>query len=220
MATGKELLNIANQHVGEKYEFGANVPFDNPNYKGPWDCAEFISWVVFQTTNFKIGIRGKESYTGYWEKDIKTHCTEISISEAAQTYGAILLRSPGFKNIDIGHIVFSDGNGGTIEAKSKNDGVCKSKIIGRKWEYGLLINNVQYDINNDFIFDYQNPPFNFYVSSPVMKNKIVKETKENLQKLNLFHGEITDEYNTEIAQAVTNFQRTKGIVVDGVPYHF
>lgn len=117
MATGKELLNIANQHVGEKYEFGANVPFDNPNYKGPWDCAEFISWVVFQTTNFKIGIRGKESYTGYWEKDIKTHCTEISISEAAQTYGAILLRSPGFKNIDIGHIVFSDGNGGTIEVK-------------------------------------------------------------------------------------------------------
>ncbi|MDI9312078.1 MAG: peptidoglycan-binding protein [Limnohabitans sp.] len=216
MAIGKEILNLANQHDGEKYVFGANVPFDNPNYKGPWDCAEFVSWIVYQITKVKIGIRGKEAYTGYWENDVSKYCKKISISEAALTYGAIVFRSPGFKGISIGHIAISDGKGGTIEAKSTNDGVCKSVIKGRQWEYGLLINNVQYEMNNAFVFDYNNPPFNFYVSSPIMKHKIVEETKEKLNKLNLFHGEINENYESEIAIAVSNFQKIKGIVVDAV----
>lgn len=216
MATGRDLLNLATQHNGEKYVFGANVPYENTNYKGPWDCAEFVSWIVFQVTKVKIGIRGIESYTGYWEKDVATYCKKISISEAAQTYGAILFRSPGFKGINIGHIVFSDGNGGTIEAKSTADGVCKSKIIGRHWEYGLLINNIQYEINKAFKFDYTNPPFNFYVSSPIMRHSIIKETKEKLKKLGFFHGEISEIYDNEVAISVSNFQKAKGIVVDAI----
>ncbi len=216
MATGKGLLSLANEHVGKKYVFGANVPFDNPNYKGPWDCAEFISWVVYQVSQIKVGIREKEAYTGYWGKDAGTLCKKISISEAAQTYGAILFRSPGFKGISIGHIVFSDGEGGTIEAKSTNDGVCKNKIIGRQWEYGLLINSVSYEVNNAFRFDYASPPFNFYVSAPAMRHPVVKETKEKLAKLNLYHGKIDEEYNSETSMSVANYQKIKGIVVDGV----
>lgn len=216
MSTGKQIIKFAEQHIGEKYVLGARVSFDNANYKGPWDCAEFVSWVIYQTSGIKVGIKGNEAYTGYWANDEGKLCKKISISEAAQTFGAILFRSPGFKGIKIGHIAFSDGVGGTIEAKSSKDNVCKSVIKGRQWEYGLLVNNIEYEINDNFVFDYNNPPFNFYVSSPLMKHLIVEETKSKLAKINLFHGNVNQEYDTETAIAVSNYQIMKGLVVDGV----
>lgn len=216
MSTGKQLIELAAQHIGEKYILGAKVPFENPNHKGPWDCAEFASWIVYQISGLKVGIRGVESYTGYWAKDANVLCKKISISEAAQTYGALLLRSPGYKGITIGHIAFSDGNGGTIEAKSSKDNVCRSQIKGRQWEYGLLVNGIDYEKNSGFVFDYTNPPFNFYVSAPVMEHLIVKETKSKLAKINMFHGAINELYDTETSIAVSNYQRLKGLVVDGV----
>ncbi|MDR6563559.1 MULTISPECIES: peptidoglycan-binding domain-containing protein [unclassified Arcicella] len=216
MSTGKKILELAQKHVGEKYVFGAHVPFENSNYKGPWDCAEFVSWIVFQSTQIKIGVRGNEAYTGYWADDVPKLCKKINISEAGQTYGAIVFRSPGFKGIKIGHIAFSDGNGGTVEAKSTKDGVCKSTIDGRQWEFGILINAVEYERNSILKLDYQTPPLNFHVRSPLMEHKIVQETKEKLSKINLYHGDIDEFYNEEIAKAVSNYQKIKGLVVDGI----
>lgn len=216
MSTGKQLIELAAQHIGEKYVLGATVPFENSVYKGPWDCAEFASWVVYQISGIKVGIKGNEAYTGYWASDVAKLCKKISISEAAQTYGAILFRSPGYKGIKIGHIAFSDGTGGTIEAKSSKDNVCRSVIKGRQWEYGILVNNIDYETNTGFVFDYNDPPFIFYVTSPVMKHLIVEETKRKLAAINIFHGNIDQNYDTEIAMAVSNYQRIKGLVVDGV----
>lgn len=216
MATGKQLIELAALHIGEKYVLGAVVPFENSVYKGPWDCAEFVSWVVYQAAGIKVGIRGNEAYTGYWANDVAKLCKKISISEAAQTYGAILFRSPGFKGISIGHIAFSDGTGGTIEAKSSKDNVCRSEVKGRQWEYGIVVNTIDYEINTNFVFNYINPPFNFYVSSPLMKHAIVGETKNKLTKISLYHGIIDDTYDTETAIAVSNYQKMKGLVVDGV----
>jgi len=47
-ATGDKLVQLASGHVGEKYVLGVLVPKNNPNWEGPWDCAEFASWVTFQ----------------------------------------------------------------------------------------------------------------------------------------------------------------------------
>ena len=47
-ATGQTVLRIASQHLGEKYLLGTPVPKDNPDWDGPWDCAEFASWLIFQ----------------------------------------------------------------------------------------------------------------------------------------------------------------------------
>ena len=47
MPTGNDLLKLAETRIGEKY-FNVLVPKDNPNWHGPWDCAEFASWVVYQ----------------------------------------------------------------------------------------------------------------------------------------------------------------------------
>ena len=59
-ATGEQLLALASRHVGEKYVFGALAPKNNQNWKGPWDCAEFASWLVFQTSNSLYGCGNNE----------------------------------------------------------------------------------------------------------------------------------------------------------------
>ncbi len=41
--TGADVLDKAAQHLSEKYVFGVLVPTNNPNWRGPWDCAEFAS---------------------------------------------------------------------------------------------------------------------------------------------------------------------------------
>lgn len=216
MSTGTQLLDLAEKHIGEKYVLGAMVPFENSNYKGPWDCAEFVSWVVYQSSKIKVGIRGKEAYTGYWADDVGKLCKKISISEAAQTYGAILFRSPGYNGIKIGHIAFSDGMGGTIEAKSSKDNVCRSEIAGRQWQYGILVNDVAYSVNSLLSFDYSNPPFSFYVSSPFMVHPLVEEAKIKLNVLNIYHGDLNQTYDFETSIAVSNYQILKGLVVDGI----
>jgi hypothetical protein len=45
MVTGAQLLALAETRLGEKY-VNVQVPKDNRNWHGPWDCAEFASWLV------------------------------------------------------------------------------------------------------------------------------------------------------------------------------
>ena len=92
--TGSAILQIALQHVGEKYVLGIQVPKDNPNWKGPWDCAEFVSWSVFQAASVLYGCdkdsgvpASADAYTGYWERDSLSLGRIISLDEAARTPG-------------------------------------------------------------------------------------------------------------------------------------
>jgi len=111
--TGGAILQIALQHVGEKYVLGIQVPKDNPNWKGPWDCAEFVSWSVFQAARMLYGCdkdtaapASADAYTGYWERDSLNFGRIISLDEAARTAGAAVLRFPQVGAS--GHIVLSD----------------------------------------------------------------------------------------------------------------
>ena len=89
MATGKEIVNLALKHVGEQYVLGAVVPKDDPAWDGPWDCAEFVSWCVYQTAKVLYGCandRGEpataDAYTGFWGRDARSIGREISLAEA------------------------------------------------------------------------------------------------------------------------------------------
>ena len=55
MATSNDLVKLANKHLNETYILGAFAPKNNANWKGPWDCAEFVSWLMFQTTGLLLG---------------------------------------------------------------------------------------------------------------------------------------------------------------------
>jgi hypothetical protein len=46
--TGEQLLSLARRHIGEKYVLGVSVPKDNPDWTGPWNSSEFVSWSVFE----------------------------------------------------------------------------------------------------------------------------------------------------------------------------
>ncbi len=151
MATGSDLVDLAKQHLGEQYVFGADVPKDDSDWAGPWDCAEFISWVVYQAIEKLYGCDNnsgnpaKENvYTGYWQRaGTAEKVKRVSVEEAAQSPGAILLRYPSRGATE--HIVFVSGPNKTVEAHSTKDGVIESVISGRRWDCGVLVPGITYD---------------------------------------------------------------------------
>lgn len=214
MATGQQLIEKALLHQGEKYILGARAQFNNPNYKGPWDCAEFVSWIIFQTTKKRIGMRDGDAYTGYWaaDADDANLCQQISLNEAYKTPGAILLRKP--ERGIIGHIVFSIGDGKTIEAMNRANGVKKGVVSGRRWTHAILIKGVNYTANTAPV-NYSKPTTLFVLKSPVMKHETVLKAKHKLVELGYVVGEINNEYDKNMEIAVYNYQLNKGLVADG-----
>ena len=93
MATGAGLLERARKHIGEDY-VNIRVPKNDPNWHGPWDCAEFMSWLVFQEAGILYGCTDNnaqpaqaDAYTGAWQNDSKTRGIRISVDDAAATVG-------------------------------------------------------------------------------------------------------------------------------------
>lgn len=144
MATGQDFLKLAAKHLGEEYVFGATVDLDDPDWHGPWDCAEFVSWVVFQVTGKKYGLtEDGDPWTGAWLEDLLDgRVKRVKLDKAVVTPGAILLR----RHSGRGHIAFADGKGFTVEAKGTAWGVCKdvANPDERDWDYGILIPGVTY----------------------------------------------------------------------------
>lgn len=146
--TGAQILALAREHIGEPYIFGAFAAKDNAAYGGPWDCAEFASWLVYQTAGVLYGVRDAgerpslaDAYTGYWLRDARKIGTLVTIDEATRTPGAFLLRSPVERR---GHVAVSDGMGGTVEAHSRASGVCARQVAGRVWTCGVLPPGIDY----------------------------------------------------------------------------
>lgn len=218
MSTGKDLLDTASKHLGERYHFGVIAPKNNPNWKGPWDCAEFCSWVVFQVAGNLYGCHTSsdpafaDAYTGYWARDAKSKGKRIGIEDAIKTPGAVLLRVPA-PNL-IGHIAFSDGEGNTIEAHSKNRGVTCAKVRGRRWDMGILVPGINYTMNEGTA----PPPRPIQVirlTDPFMKGENVKRVQRALKKLGFDPGPVDGAYGPKTTTAVYAFQITKGLTPDG-----
>ena len=148
---GHDVLEIAARHLGEPYRFGARAELDNGDYQGPWDCAEFVTWCVRQaygvtygTTRYP-GSDGPDPWTQAWYNQGHRDGALIDIFKAVNTPGAVLIRKPG-SNLS-GHVAFSDGAGGTIEAYSTRRGVIRHLALapGRFWHAGCLVPGVDYD---------------------------------------------------------------------------
>jgi hypothetical protein len=128
---------------------GADVPFDDPNYKGPWDCAEFCSWVVYKVAGIIIGcidntkpIKKLEPYSDAWYNDGLSAIKKVSYNEAVNTPGAVMVRRPTSERS--GHVVFSQGNGKTIEAMDSRRDVTESSPRNRIWNVCFLIDGIDY----------------------------------------------------------------------------
>lgn len=219
MTSGEKMLALAEGHIGEKY-VNVCVPKNNPNWRGPWDCAEFMSWLVYQVGGKLYGCFDNdgnpaltEAYTGAWETDSKRLGKRIPWKDAASTVGAILLRYPPGPGT-MGHIAVSDGKGGTVEAMGKAYGVKRGKASGRSWNTGVLIPGFTYqDTSSDLVLS--ESVILYGKGEPNMDTKTVKQIQKLLFDLEIDPGPIDGLYGANTAAAVAAFQATKGLIVDG-----
>lgn len=217
MPTGSRMVELARQHVGDEYE-NILVPKNNANWHGPWDCAEFMSWLVFQEAGILYGCFDSranpalaEAYTGAWRTDSANLGRRISPEKAAAIVGGFLLRFPPGPN-KMGHIAICDGEGGTVEAKSHREGVVADTVRGRRWDTGILIPGVTYDENVEPLplgavrvvrMGAQNDP------------AIVRKIQLALEEAHIDSGGVDGKFGPKTTAAVAAFQRLKGLVVDG-----
>lgn len=211
--TGEKLLQIAATHIGDPYVFGSLAPKNDPAYKGPFDCAEFLSYVVFQAGQILYGCANNngdpgsaDSYSGFWARDAKSKGILIGVPQAARTPGAVLLRVAS--NGIIGHGVFCVGDGTTIEAHSRRRGVTRDMVGGRRWDFGVLIPGFEYvELANDV--SRETPQKIYRLTKPMMRHDDIKL----IQKL--LKIRIDGIFGRQTHEAVRAFQAREGLVVDG-----
>lgn len=215
MKKGSDLITNAFSYLGDAYKFGADVPKWDENFRGATDCAEFVARTIYLVTGIVYGcsskdIRKADAYTGFFNSDANKRGTIISVEMAAKIPGAILLRIPQLKAVginSIGHVVFSQGNGMTVEAHSTKYGVIQSKVDGRRWDIGILVPGIDYDVRN-FVFT-EAPKIVFRLKAPMMKDEFVFKLQQALKiKADGYFGPQTQ-------KAVVKFQKENGLIVDG-----
>jgi N-acetylmuramoyl-L-alanine amidase len=220
MASGQDLVDLASRHIAEKYA-NVLVPKSNPRWTGPWDCAEFASWCVFQVAGVLYGCIDDhadpaiaDAYTGAWERDGKDQGEMIAVDRAATIAGAVVLRYPPMPGA-MGHIAFCDGRGGTVEAHSTARGVISDTVAGRRWDTGILVPGLLYDacVPQGPVA----PPRTavYRLVSPPMAGPEVRKIQERLQALGIDPGPIDGEFGPLTHAAVVAFQQLRGLVPGG-----
>ncbi|HKE56772.1 MAG TPA: peptidoglycan-binding domain-containing protein [Pyrinomonadaceae bacterium] len=217
MTTGKEMVTLAISRVGQKYE-NVLVPKNNANWHGPWDCAEFMSWLVFQSSGILYGCLDDnapppqaDAYTGAWRRDSANLGKRITVDRAAAIEGAFVLRFPPGPGM-MGHVAISKGQGGTVEAKSHVAGVVEDKIDGRRWDTGVLIPGVTYD---DTVPSIPVTPGRVIHMGGTNDPNIVRSIQNALAIKNIDPGPIDGKYGPLTTAAVAAFQQREGLLVDG-----
>ncbi|MFB3924062.1 MAG: peptidoglycan-binding protein [Terriglobia bacterium] len=217
--TGEILLRLARQHVGEKYVLGSLAPKNNSNWTGPWDCAEFASWLVFQSGGFLYGCDNNQgdpasanAYTGFWNRDANSLGTRVTLEEAARTPGAAVLRVP--QAGATGHIVISDGRGGTVEAHSSRRGVIEFTLANRRWDTGILVPGITYSQLAPVPVPRPAKPV-YRLTDPRMQGPKVKEIQRALKAAGFNPGPLDGAFGPMTQAAVLSFQATRGLVPDG-----
>lgn len=220
MASAHELIKLANQRLGDRYALGVLVPKDNPRWTGPWDCAEFVSWVIFQSTGMLLGCTNNsanpalaDAYSGAWARDAELSPRRIGIGQAKSAPAAVLIRKPGSNGI--GHVAISQGDGSTIEAHSTKHGVSRHQVDGRRWDLAMLPPLI--DHRDDLRDSIYSPPNTFVLRLvfPPMHGRLIKDVQRALLSRGFNPGKIDGVYGPHTEAAVRAFQLFTGLVNDG-----
>lgn len=219
MFDGQDVVDLAMTRQGQRYVLGARVHLANRNWSGPWDCAEFVAWAVFHAYAQVFAVRPAnvqtgESFSGWWHEDAVARNALTSVGKALATPGAILVRRPGDFNLRIGHVAISRGNGTTIEAHSRNEGVAVvPNAAGRKWTSGVLIPGVAYAAGAPMT---ARPPRGLLrLESPFMRGPRVRALQQALVAAGVDPGPVDGVFGQATAVAVAAFQAREGLLVDG-----
>lgn len=219
--TGRDLLKLAETRLGEEYR-NVLVPKDNPNWHGPWDCAEFCSWVVYQKVGKLYGCTNNsgnpattEAYTGAWVNDAKNGTiVQTDRVTANNTPGVMLIRKPPMAG-KMGHIAISDGAGKTVEAAGTGLGVRRGVVEGRLWHYYAKIPGVTYS-GSGVVIPATPLPHLLTLKKPNMSGPLVKEVQRALKAAGIDPGKIDGLYGPHTVAAVFAFQQANRLVPDGI----
>ena len=216
--TGAGLVKRARQHLGEDYR-NVLVPKNDSAWKGPWDCAEFISWLVYQEAGVLYGCEDNdvdpsraEAYTGAWKRDVERLGRKVSVDEAVSTVGGIVLRYPPGPG-KMGHIALCDGHGGTIEAKGRRYGVVADTVDERHWDTGILVPGIIYETGSN---NSVRPPVTIYrLGASNMDQAVISRIQMALLAKGYNPGAINGQFLPATQAAIADFQEAEGLVVDG-----
>lgn len=221
MKTGSDLLALAETRLGEKY-VNIVVPKDNKNWHGPWDCAEFASWTVYQVVGKLYGCTNNadkpsvaDAYSGAWVRDARNNTIKASsVEEALNTAGVILIRKPPAPG-RMGHVAISDGFGKTVEAAGSKLGVIRGKVQGRVWDYVAKIPELTYTTTSHTESRVA-APYVLRLEETNVKSALVKKVQQALKAAGFDPGKIDSEYGPHTLAAVVAFQSSQKLVADGV----
>lgn len=133
-----DFVNIALKMVGKPYVYGASNG-NMYNVPSAFDCSSLIEWCAFQ-----VGVQYPRDTYSQWPW-CENHGTTISVSEAAQTRGAVLFRDPLANDA---HTAISLGNGNTVQAYDTGIGVianqARTSVVNQNFNYAALIPNMDY----------------------------------------------------------------------------
>jgi cell wall-associated NlpC family hydrolase len=211
-ATGEGMVQRARAFIGRPYVHD-QVPKNDPNYKGGFDCAELMSYVLFQESGILYGCIDNNSppaqadaWTGAWKRDVEQKGNRVSVEQASGTVGGIVLRYPPDSG-GMGHIAICDGKGGTVEAKGARYGVVADTVQGRHWDTGILVPGILYDTGGQV--EVRPQQIVYSTTAPNMNPEIVK----NIQRV--LGVEVDGEFGPDTEMAVWQFQEREGLTVDG-----
>jgi hypothetical protein len=216
--TGDDVIALARQHLGQRYVLGARAPMANAAWAGPWDCAEFVSWCVFQTSGILYGTQPRndpilaDAFTGFWADQAENGGHLIAVEEAAAIPGAAVLRKP--RSGQIGHIVLSDGKGGTLEAHSAALGVIAGSLSQRRWDCGILVPGIRF-FRSDQAVQIQTAGDVIRLTTPLMRGDRVRQIQQRLIQLGFAPGAVDGVYGPQTAHAVRRFQALEKMLADG-----
>ncbi len=227
--SGQDVIDIGSSRVGQAYVLGAQVPLDNPAWKGPWDCAEFTSWCAYQAYGLIFGagnsgqVAKAEPYSGHWHADAKKRGTVIDWRQALEIPGAALIRAPTPGKI--GHVAFAIGDGDrTLEARGKQFGVgIFDKAGDRAWSIGCLLPGVEYAIEAGVVVaiaadapSASLSPGHLWLKRPNFRGAAIVALQRALAANDIDPGPLDGEFGPMTHAALVSFQLVRGMEVDGV----
>jgi peptidoglycan hydrolase-like protein with peptidoglycan-binding domain len=108
----------------------------------------------------------------------------------------------------------SDGNGGTVEAHGKLDGITNSVVDGRRWDMGVLVPGVVYKPNP--IMPYRPPSITIYrLMHPNMVSQDLGRIQSALNRRGFDTDGIDNIFGELTFRAVKLFQDSVGLNPDG-----
>jgi cell wall-associated NlpC family hydrolase len=196
MATFSQFAAVALSQRGDRYVFGAETSFTDPDPER-FDCSELVEWAAARCgVDFVDGAQN--------QRDACRHADRIiPVEQARRTRGALLFRIHEGPSGD--HVAISLGDGKTIEARGAAYGVNKFPADHRGWTHGGLVPGLHHDRGQ---------------AGDMLEEGCFGERVRWVQRRLQLHGfepgPADGVFGTRTGRAVRAFQQNRHLEIDGV----